>query len=61
MNLPVAVIIAVDATREQIGSARPDAPVVAHIERPRRTRTLRAFRAGLADSLIRAAHVIAPT
>ncbi|MEU4157229.1 hypothetical protein [Actinoplanes sp. NPDC026670] len=58
MNLPVALIIAVDATREQIGSARPDAPVVAPVERPRRTRT---FRAGVARSLIRAAHVIAPT
>jgi hypothetical protein len=58
VNLPVALVTAVAVTRETTGSARPDAPVVPHIERPRRTRTIRA---GVARSLIRAAHVIAPT
>ncbi|WP_433796232.1 hypothetical protein [Actinoplanes sp. CA-252034] len=57
MNFPVALVTAVAATRDNIGSARPDAPVVAHTERPRRTRTIRA---GVARSLIRAAHVISP-
>jgi hypothetical protein len=58
VNLPVALVTAVAATRENAGSARPDAPVVPPVERPRRTRT---FRAGVARGLIRAAHVIAPT
>ncbi|GIE83362.1 hypothetical protein Aph02nite_93120 [Actinoplanes philippinensis] len=57
MNFPVALVTAVTATRDNVGSARPGAPVVPDTERPRRARTIRA---GVARGLIRVAHVIAP-
>ncbi|GGN97301.1 hypothetical protein GCM10010112_89420 [Actinoplanes lobatus] len=58
MNFPVAIITAVASARHEAESARPEAPIVPHTERPRRTRRIRA---GLARGLIRAAHAIAPT
>ncbi|GIE89993.1 hypothetical protein [Actinoplanes regularis] len=57
MNFPVALIFAVESVDDHFAGARPDAPVVPHAERRRRTFEIRAR---VARSLIRAAQVIAP-
>jgi hypothetical protein len=39
---PIAADLAVRLTRQHVGSARPDAPVIPERSRPRRLRSLRA-------------------
>ncbi|MEU8080281.1 hypothetical protein AB0B31_33100 [Catellatospora citrea] len=55
MEMPAAFVSAVDSVAYEFASARPNAPVVPHVERPRR---IRAVRAGLARGLTRAAGLI---
>jgi hypothetical protein len=55
--LPLATILANNASREELFSALPNAPVVPYVER--RSRAVRP-RAALARVLERAAQVVAP-
>ncbi|GAT66240.1 hypothetical protein PS9374_01887 [Planomonospora sphaerica] len=56
--MPAAFVLAVNGVTHEYASALPGAPVVPHVERPRRVRRVRK---ALADGLIHAARVIAPT
>ncbi|MBG0820477.1 hypothetical protein HS048_06985 [Planomonospora sp. ID91781] len=58
MEMPAAFVLAVNGVTHEYASALPGAPVVPHVERPRRVRRVRK---ALADGLIHAARVIAPT
>jgi hypothetical protein len=58
MEMPAAFVLAVNGVTHEYASALPGAPVVPHVERPRRVRTVRT---ALANGLIQVARVIAPT
>ncbi len=53
--MPAAFVSAVDNVTYEFASARPNAPVVPHVERPHR---IRAVRDGLARGITRAARLI---
>lgn len=57
MEMPAALVTALNDVEFEFNSARPNAPVVPHVERPRRTRLVREK---LAEGLIHAAQVIKP-
>ncbi|GAA3942962.1 hypothetical protein [Actinoplanes auranticolor] len=57
MELPTAMIIAVDQVSRQFAECAPDAPAQPHVERSPEARRVRV---ALARGLIRLAHVIAP-
>ncbi|MEV4628525.1 hypothetical protein AB0J90_19875 [Micromonospora sp. NPDC049523] len=58
MELPAAFVIALNDVEFEFNSARPDAPVVAYVERPQRARLVRTK---IAEGLVRAARAIEPT
>ncbi|GHJ18113.1 MULTISPECIES: hypothetical protein [unclassified Micromonospora] len=55
MEMPAAFVTAVNAVDFEFASARPDAPVVPYVEKPPRTR---AVRAAVARRLARVAKVV---
>lgn len=57
MQLPTAYITALDGVTRELASARPDAPVVPHVEPVGRTRALRL---ALSRGLLWAARAAAP-
>ncbi|AGL15878.1 hypothetical protein [Actinoplanes sp. N902-109] len=57
MNLPFAMISAVESVHAQFDAGSAGAPAEPEPERPRRSRTVRA---SVARGLVRAAQVIAP-
>jgi hypothetical protein len=57
MEMPAAFVTAVNAVEFEFNSARPDAPVVPYVEKPRRTRL---FRRSLAKGLNLAVRVVKP-
>lgn len=57
MEMPAAFVTAINDVDFEFNSARPNAPVVPHVEKPQRTQ---AVRAALTKGLTRAAHVIRP-
>ena len=57
MELPTAMIIAVDQVNRQFAECAPDAPALPHVERSPGARRVRV---ALARGLIRLAQVIAP-
>ncbi|MFD2765542.1 hypothetical protein [Micromonospora eburnea] len=57
MEMPAAFVTALNDVEFEFNSARSNAPVIPHVEKPRRTR---AARAALSRGLIRAARAIGP-
>ncbi|MFV2009871.1 MULTISPECIES: hypothetical protein [Micromonosporaceae] len=57
MEMASGFVGAINEVSRNVNSARPDAPVVPHVERPQRTRLVRL---ALAKGLQRAAQAIAP-
>lgn len=57
MEMPAALVTAVNGVGHELTSALPDAPVVPYVEKPQRTR---AAREALARSLVRAADAVRP-
>ncbi|MFK3984371.1 hypothetical protein ACI2K4_28860 [Micromonospora sp. NPDC050397] len=57
MEMPAAFVTTLNGVEFEFNSARPDAPVVPHVERTRRTRLVREK---LAEGLVHAAQVIRP-
>lgn len=55
--MPAAFVTAVNGVDFEFNSARPNAPVVPHVEKPQRTR---AAREALARGLARAADAVRP-
>ncbi|GAB3056294.1 hypothetical protein [Micromonospora schwarzwaldensis] len=55
MEMPAAFVTAVNAVDYEFASARPNAPVVPHVEKPQRTRFVRE---ALARRLTRAAKAV---
>ncbi|WP_282286009.1 hypothetical protein [Micromonospora sp. WMMD998] len=55
MEMPAAFVTAINAVDYEFASARPDAPVVPHVEKPRRAKVVRA---AVAKRLVRAARVV---
>jgi hypothetical protein len=57
MLMPTAFVMSINAVRDEVNSARPDAPTVPHRDRRPRGRMLRV---ALAGALTRAARAVAP-
>ncbi|WBB79891.1 hypothetical protein O7606_00290 [Micromonospora sp. WMMD882] len=57
MEMPAAFVTAMNDLDFEFASARPDAPVVPHVEKPRR---VRAAREALARGLARTADAVRP-
>nr|MDT0659131.1 hypothetical protein [Micromonospora sp. DSM 115978] len=57
MEMPAAFVIAVKGVDYEFNSARPNAPVVPHVEKPQRTRTVRD---ALTKGLTRATQALKP-
>jgi hypothetical protein len=55
MEMPAAFVTAINSVEFEFNSARPNAPVVPHVEKPQRSR---AVRRSLAKVLTRAVRVV---
>lgn len=57
MQMPAAYVTALDSVTRELNSARPDAPVVPHVEPAQHARALRR---AVSSALYRAARAVAP-